>query len=349
MTKPTSKPTIYDVAAASGSSASTVSAALNGNWRTRRVKEETVNYIKSIAAGLGYSVNLQARGLRKARSGLVGMILPVHDNRFFSSLAQHFATEVRNRGLVPVIVSTRREPKEEVQSVEDLLSYAIDSLLIAGATDPDALSLICREANLPHVFVDLPSSTSPSVVADNTDGAERLTHKILDLMPRVDDPIRGRAYFLGGNESFYATSRRVAAFRSVTIERVGEVKSDQVITCGYVPARAAEEIERLVDRIGGLPTGLFINSIPAFEGALSYLVNLPGDAFAETTVGCYDYDPFGSFLQFPVHMVAQNSRELIQRCFKLLDSGVRDPVLEMVAPELVPPRTIHANRLGERG
>jgi LacI family fructose operon transcriptional repressor len=349
MTSQISKPTIYDVAAASGASASTVSAALNGNWRKRRVKEETVRHIKNIAATLGYSVNLQARGLRKARSGLVGMILPVHDNRFFSSLAQHFATEVRNRGLCPVIVSTRREPEEEVQSVEDLLSYAIDSLIIAGSTDPDALSSICNQADLAHVFVDLPSSTSPSVVADNTEGAEKLTHKIIDLMPRIEDPLRGRAYFLGGNANFYATSRRVAAFRRVTTERLGHIADNQVINCGYVPARAAEEMERLVDRIGGLPTGLFINSIPVFEGALSYLVNLPADAFAETAVGCYDYDPFGSFLQFPVHMVAQNSRELIQRCFALLDAGVRDPVLEMVAPELVPPRTIRANRLGERG
>lgn len=349
MRSQTTKPTIYDVAAASGTSPSTVSAALNGNWRTRRVKEETVLHIKNVAASLGYSINLQARGLRKARSGLVGMLLPVHDNRFFSSLAQHFATEVRNRGLCPVIISTRREPKEEVQSVEDLLSYAIDSLIIAGATDPDALSLICHQADLPHVFVDLPSSTSPSVVGDNADGAERLTRKIIDLMPKIEDPLRGRVYFLGGNENLYATSRRVDAFRRVVTERLGQIADDQIITCGYVPARAAEEIERLVDRIGGLPTGLFINSIPAFEGALSYLVNLPADAFAETAVGCYDYDPFGSFLQFPVHMVAQNSRELIHRCFALLDANVRDPVLDMVAPELVPPRTIRADRLGERG
>ncbi|HYN00272.1 MAG TPA: LacI family transcriptional regulator, partial [Aestuariivirgaceae bacterium] len=223
------------------------------------------------------------------------------------------------------------------------------SLLIAGATDPEELSRICRQAGLPHVFVDLPSAGSPSVVSDNVAGADRLTRKIIDLMPAVDDPQRGRIYFLGGNQRYYATSRRLSAFRNVVAEKLGGVSEDQILTCGYVPARAAEEIERLVDRIGGLPAGLFINSITVFEGALSYLVNLPADAFAETAIGCYDYDPFGAFLQFPVHMVTQNPRELIRKAFALLDAKVQDPVLEMVAPDLVPPRTIRADTLGDRG
>ena len=67
---------------------------------------------------------------------------------------------------------------------------------------------------------------------------------------------------------------------------------------------------------------MFIKSIAVFEGALSYLVNLPADAFAEAAIGCYDYDPFGAFLQFPVHMVTQNPRELIRKAFELLDADI---------------------------
>ncbi|MDZ4095134.1 MAG: LacI family DNA-binding transcriptional regulator [Paracoccaceae bacterium] len=343
------KPTIYDIARLCGASPSTVSAALNGNWQNRRIREETVLRIKDVAAAQGYSINMQARGLRKARSGLVGMILPVHDNRFFSSLSQHFATEARARGLCPVIVSARREPEEEVRSVKSLLSYAIDSLFIAGATDPESLSTICRGAGLPHVFIDLPSAHSASVVSDNTAGADSLTRTILDTMPTLADPLRARPYLLGGDPRLYASSRRIAAFRAAVTQRLGRCDDDQVLACGYVPAKAAIEIERLLDRIGGLPAGLFINSMPAFEGALSYLAHLPPEAFAQSVIGCYDYDPFGAFLQFPVHMVRQNSKEMILRAFALLDEGVAGPVLEMVAPNLVLPRTIPPGMLSERG
>ncbi|QND44537.1 LacI family DNA-binding transcriptional regulator (plasmid) [Rhizobium lusitanum] len=349
MAREPTKPTIYDVAQRSGAAPSTVSSALSGHAKGRRIKPETVARIREAAAELGYAPNLQAQGLRKSRSGLIGMLLPVHDNRFFSSLSQHFASEVRARGLCPVIISTRREPDEEIQSVEDLLAYSIDALLIAGATAPEELSSICRRASLPHVFVDLPSANSPSVVSDNTYGAEQLTTTILDLMPATGNPLRDRIYFLGGNPQFYATSRRVEAFHRVVMDRTSGVSPDQIINCGYVPARAAEELEKLIHTIGGLPAGLFINSIPVLEGALSHLVNLPPDAFAESVIGCYDYDPFGAFLQFPLHMVMQNPRELIGKAFALLDSRTSDPVLEMVKPELISPHTIQRESLGERG
>lgn len=343
------KPTIYDIARISGASPSTVSSVLNGSWKTRRIREDTARRIEDVATAHGYAINMQARGLRKARSGLVGMILPEHDNRFFSSLSQHFATEARARGLCPVIVSSRREPQEEVRSVQILLSYAVDSLFIAGATDPEALSDICHNANLPHVFIDLPSSRSPSVVSDNTTGAEMLTRSIIDAMPVLAEPLRARPYLLGGDPRLYASSRRIAAFRAHVTARLGSISDDQVIACGYVPARAAQEIERLIDRIGGLPAGLFINSIPAFEGALSYLAQLPPEAFSQSVIGCYDYDPFGAFLQFPVYMVRQNSKELVHAAYALLDSGAMGPLLVMVAPDLVPPRTVLAGMLSERG
>ncbi|TIU08197.1 MAG: LacI family transcriptional regulator, partial [Mesorhizobium sp.] len=84
------KATIYDLSVLSGSSPSTVSAVLNGTWRKRRIKESTAQTILGLAELHQYTTNLQARGLRRSRSGLVGLMLPVHDNRYFSSMAQTF-------------------------------------------------------------------------------------------------------------------------------------------------------------------------------------------------------------------------------------------------------------------
>ena len=172
------KVTIYDIAALSGASPSTVSAVLNGTWARRRIGEQTVELIQKIAAEAGYSANLQARGLRRARSGLVGMIIPLHDNRFFSSLSQSFDLLARERGLCPVIASTLRKPEEERRIVETLIAYAVDALFIAGATDAESLGAMCAAANMRHIFIDLPGKNAPSVVTDNYRGAELLTRKI---------------------------------------------------------------------------------------------------------------------------------------------------------------------------
>jgi len=343
------KPTIYDIAEASGASPSTVSSVLNGTWKNRRISEDTAKRIQEIAASRGYSANLQARGLRKAKSGLVGMILPVHDNRFFSSISQSFEANARERHLCPVIASTLRDPQEEIRTVETLISYAVEALFIVGATDPDALSRICRAANVPFLFVDLPGSDAPSVVSDNYHGAQVLTQTILSEMPASGTGKRARPYFIGGTADDYATSRRIEAFRKTVDDTLGQVHDEQIIACGYAPGRAAREIRDLCDRLGGLPAGLFVNSLTAFEGVLGHFVTLPGDAFDQTAIGCYDYDPFGAFLQFPVHMVRQNSDALITMAFEQFDTGDFSPRMIEIKPDLIAPRTIYRGRFVEFG
>jgi LacI family fructose operon transcriptional repressor len=338
------KATIYDIARLSGSSPSTVSAALSGAWKARRISELKVQEIRRIADEQGYSPNMQARGLRQARSGLVGLIIPVHDNRFFTSMSQSFEAQARDRGLVPVIASTLRDPAEERRIVETLASYAIETLFVAGATDPDALSDLCTQAGLRHVFVDLPSRRAPSVVSDNRGGAAELTAKLLSEMPPG-----GRLFFLGGVAGDHATAGRVAGFRETLAAAGLPAADDQVITCGYAPRRATREAAALLDRLGGPPAGLFVNSLTVFEGVLGHFVTLPPETFAGTVIGCYDYDPFAAWLAFPVHMVRQNAHRLIERAWALADEGCTDPVVAEVEPELIPPRTIYKGPFGEIG
>ena len=338
--KPAGKTTIYDLARSTGASPSTVSASLSGTWRSRRIKESTALEIQRLAEEQGYTTNMQARGLRKARSGLIGMVLPAHFNRFFSSLSQIFEAHVRARGMCPVVVSTLRDPEEERRTVETLISYAIDSLFIVGATDPDALSDICSAVNLKHVNVDLPGTKAPSVISNNYSGARQLTREIIKSMPRSDDPLRGKAYFIGGAQWDFATAERIRGFRDVVTEHFGEVADDQIFARSYDPDASAADTRELCARIGGLPTGLFINSTFAFEGVLKYFSTLPADAFGNIVVGCYDYDPFASFMHFPVIMVRQNVDRLMAEAFRIIESDVTGAPLLQIEPELIRPRTL---------
>ena len=46
------------------------------------------------------------------------MIIPMHDNRFFSSMSQVFERLARERHWYPIVVSTLRDPALELQTVE---------------------------------------------------------------------------------------------------------------------------------------------------------------------------------------------------------------------------------------
>jgi LacI family fructose operon transcriptional repressor len=334
--KPGRKTTIYSIAQKAQASPSAVSSALNGTWKKRRLKKETVERILHVAREEGYRTNLQARGLRMARSGLAGLILPSHENRFFAELSQKFAEESQARGYCPAIVHAGRDAQAQAQALRDLLSFSVDRVVIAGAANPAPLARLCREAALPHVFVDHACAEAPSVVTDNRAAAAELTDALLKdvAVARPDD--RGSwVYLLGGDDNSPASVERVEGFR----ERMQAAKvffaEEQIITCGYDPDRTMTTLRALHRSLGRLPAGLFVDSIDCFEGVVRYLAQIPEAEACGTRFGCFDHDPFATLLRVPLRMVRQRSDVMIAEAFRQLDSGGQGRALIRVACELV--------------
>jgi len=330
------KSTIYDVAELAGVSASTVSAVLNGNWRERRIAEATAAKVQRLAATHKYSVNRQASGLRKSRSGLIGMIIPMHDNRFFSSLSQVFERLARERHWYPLVVSTLRDPVLELETVRTLISYRIEYLVVAGATDPDSVSRVCKGHGVAHVNVDLPGTKATSVISDNYWGAQQLTQALIDRSKPLRTRSRNKAHFVGGIATDHATRRRMDGFADVIRSHFGRVDPEQIDACGYEGERAEAAVAALYRRLGGLPRMLFINSTIALEGVVRYLKTLPAGELDHCTFGCYDWDPFASVLSFPLMMVRQNVEGLLGEAFRIIDSRsfTENRIIE-IKPELL--------------
>lgn len=320
------KSTIYDIAEKSKTSASTVAAVLNGTWEKRRVSARTAKLVQKTALELSYRTNLQASGLRTSKSGMVGMVLPLHDNRYFSSLAQHFENESRLRNLCPVVVSTLRDPEVEIKTVQTLIAHNIDHLFIAGATAPDEVGHLCSSAGVAHINVDLPGTQCRSVISDNYWGASQLSHYLMGRVSisNID------ACFIGGVATDFNTSERVRAFKDVVM------KDDKDIhTCGYDAQQSEISIRAHVKLKCRLPDILFVNSTIAFEGVFRFLKTLPDVDVNKSAIGCYDSDPFLSHLHFPVAMVRQDAEAMIKRAYALMDANEHTkPGIDLIQPIL---------------
>lgn len=312
------KSTIYDIARTTGSSTSTVSMVLNGNWARYRIKEETANRILECARELGYNVNMKARGLRLSRSGLAGMVLPHYRNRFFAGLAQTFEDEARSRGLCPIVVGTQRDPAVEMSVTETLLSQRVEMLFIAGVRNPTPLNELCSAARVPSINLDLPGDGAPSVVTDNRRGAAAITDVLIDKLGA-----RGLSaqelVLLGGVQNEYATEMRIAGFRDAFEARAISPASDAVECCGYSAAAAKRALARRYETLGRLPAALLMNSITALEGLVQFISSLPHDAWKTTVAGCFDWDPFAACLPFDITLLRQDVQKIIAEAFALVD------------------------------
>ncbi len=328
--------TIYDLAELAGVSASTVSAVLSGKAKARRIAAATVANVQRLAELHKFTLNRQASGLRRSRSGLIGMIIPMHDNRFFSEMSRAFERLARERHWYPIVVSTLRDPALEIETVNTLLSYRIEQLIVTGATDPDSVGRACRAHGVAHVNVDLPGTTATSVVSDNHWGAQQLTRALIERSKPMKQRARNRIYFVGGLSTDYATQRRVAGFAETVTADMGAVHQEQIDACGYEADLAEVSLRALYERLGGLPRGLFINSTIALEGVVRFLKALPPSQMGACTIGCYDWDPFASALSFPVLMVRQDVEALLGEAFRIVDNGTfADARLVEIKPQLM--------------
>ena len=200
-----------------------------------------------------------------------------------------------------------------------LISYRVESLLITGATDPDAVGAVCRAAKVRHLNLDLPGTVAPSVISDNRLGAMMLTERILKQVQTSAGIASPQLYFVGGIGSDHSTSSRISGFRQALSGAGLEPTDEQINACGYAPDLAEAAMESLYQKLGRLPDGLIVNSTIAFEGFVRFLRRLPRQELHTLIAGCYDWDPFAALVEFSLTMVRQDSEKIVSTAFSILE------------------------------
>ncbi|GLT12926.1 LacI family transcriptional regulator [Sulfitobacter porphyrae] len=309
----TKRTTIYDIAVLAQASPSAVSAVLNGSWQKRRLSKSLAERVLRIAEQEGYAVNAQASLLRRERSHIIGMIVPKYDNRYFGHIAEQFEAMARDRNLFPVVTCTQRDPDLEFEAAKELVSYQAECLISTGATDPDRISAFCKASGVQSINLDLPGTLAPSVISDNYSAARDLTHLIMDRCAS-DLGWTGPLRFVGGRREDHNTSARIAGFEAAHADRDIAIPEGHIMAQGY----SAQTARLLLDDFTpDGPIGLFVNSTISLEGVVQWHAGL-GEAGTFVRYGCFDFDPFGSFLPGNVGMVEQDVGQMLQRAFELI-------------------------------
>ncbi|OQP86393.1 LacI family transcriptional regulator [Rhizobium rhizosphaerae] len=334
-TRQTKKTTIYDLAELAGTSASAVSAVLNGTWKKRRISAKLAEKVTRLAEEQGYAVNMQASLLRREGSRILGMIVPKYDNRYFGSIVETFETMARERGLFPIVTCTRRDPELEVEAAREMLAYQVGWLIATGATDPDRITDLCLSAGVRSLNLDLPGSRAPSVISDNFAGAYGLTRRILDnCRERLGEAIP--LMFVGGRASDHNTAERLRGFTAAHQDAGLAVDPTLLLPCGYAPEKAEAALEARRSAGLAMPRGMFVNSTISLEGVVHWLKRAGHAGQDMPVMGCFDWDPFVTLLGGGIEMVRQDVPAMLRTVFSIIDSGVApEPMIK------IPPIDMH--------
>lgn len=175
------EPTIHDIAHELEISASTVSRALNNN---PRISLKTKEKIKAVADRLGYRPNTLASNLRNKKSNTIGIVVPLINRHFFSSVISGVEDIAFKAGYNVVISQSNDLAAKEISIVQSMFSNRVDGLIISIAMQTsnfDHLKLF-RKKQIPLVFFDraVPEIDTDKIVVDDFDGAFRVTKHLID-------------------------------------------------------------------------------------------------------------------------------------------------------------------------
>ncbi len=142
---------LKDLAQQLNLSTATVSRALAG---VPSVSPSTQQRVRELANSLNFQVNLLAAGLRRGRTGVIGVIVPAFTGHFFPEVLHSITTAASKAKLRVIICESNEDEQQEQEQLLWLLTAQVDGLLVSvvNAAGPSSLMAVARQQGAPVVF-----------------------------------------------------------------------------------------------------------------------------------------------------------------------------------------------------
>jgi len=312
-------PTLRDVADAAGVHPGTASRALNPATRGL-VNADTARRVMKVAAALGDRPNPIARGLKTARSGTVGLVIPDLTNPLFPPIVRGIEDVLEPAGYSGLIVNTDNDPFREQSQIETLRSRQVEGLIIATAlVEHPLLEQLRREGVLMVMVNRRPEGLDvPSITPDDAAGIELAVRHLADLGHQCIAHLAGPANTSTGLV-------RARAFRSSIRELGLDDNPALMVTCERWSEEAGASALRCMLDAGAEPTAIVAGNDLLALGCY--------DVFAERGISCpqdvsvvgFNDMPFLDKLRPPLTTVAIPHQQIGAEAARLLLDAIADP------------------------
>ncbi|GAA4848733.1 LacI family DNA-binding transcriptional regulator [Algivirga pacifica] len=298
------KVTIHDIAEHLQTTAATVSRALNDH---PAISERTKKKVREAAQQLGYERNQLASALRKGSSQTVGVIVPLADRNFFSSVVSGLQSVLNEQGYNVIICQSNDQLEKEIQNIDTLLNAQVDAIVISISKESIGKNTHLHkvvEQGTPLLMFDRIDSTvkADRVCINDIEGGRLAT---AHLLQQKDVPIA----CLHSSLSLNIYKDRFKGYQLALEEKekafIPEycLQVESSIEAGY------QGMKQLLERLSP-PFGLFCTSDYTAIGAMEYLKELKYTIPEDVHIVGYSNEPLTAYLCPPLSTIDQKSKQL---------------------------------------
>lgn len=168
---------LKDVALLAGVSVKTVSNVINGY---PHVSTATRTKVEEAVRTLGYRPNLQARGLRTGRSGVIALGVPRLDESYFAEISAQAIEAADQLGLTVLVEQTNGDRQRELEVLAGIRPGVVDGVILSPLS-LDRTDLEQTPVRTPVILLGEQVSDSglDHLRIDNVQAAHDMTHALL--------------------------------------------------------------------------------------------------------------------------------------------------------------------------
>ncbi|MGA7780232.1 MAG: LacI family DNA-binding transcriptional regulator [Paraburkholderia sp.] len=172
--------TISDVAREAGTGKTSISRYLNGEMSV--LSPELRARIEAAIKQLDYQPNQMARGLKRGRNRLIGMLVADLTNPYSVEVLQGVEAACQALGYMPLICHAANEVEMERRFLQLLTTYRVEGVIVNAIGVREETLRPVGEGGIPAVLVDrtVDGLTADMVGLDNAAAVELGTHHLLE-------------------------------------------------------------------------------------------------------------------------------------------------------------------------
>jgi LacI family transcriptional regulator len=191
--------TIHDIAKKLNLSASTVSRALKDN---PVISKTTRNLVKKMAVEMGYRPNILAASLRTRRTNTIGVIVPLINRHFFSSVISGIEDVAYSQGFAVTISQSNDKLEKECKIAQTLFANRVDGIILSIGMETNSYDHIrlFSDRKIPVVFFDrvVDEIKAHKIVVDDYGGGYRATRHLISqgakIIAHIGGPLNLKIY-----------------------------------------------------------------------------------------------------------------------------------------------------------
>jgi len=303
--------TMKDIARIAGVSLGTVSNVLNG---TAGVREQVRRRVLEAVRSTNYRPSQLARGLRRVRTNVIGMIIPDITNPFFPAAVRGAEDQAFSNGYRLILCNTDNDHSKELAHLNELRTYLPAGLIVIPSTFSDLTvqARSYREVGTGVVCIDrLPKDwEGDTVTADNQTGAYKATRHLIEMGHMQLATITGPLHLTNALE-------RLNGFRRAVIEAKLNIAPEYVQEATFDKQGGASKAAMLL-RLIPRPTAIFAGNDMIALGVLAAIRDAGLRCPLDVSLIGFDDLEFAEILNPSLSSVSQSGYQLGSTAARIL-------------------------------